>query len=189
VATQDAPKRHQPAAKLHFSRRLQRFTALAKVRITVVNGMIQRGTFACRVLSWAAARGGECPLSRLAHYFVTACIAVVSICVALALYAAQDFALLPSAVVGGGAFAEKLVAHEREVMAAPKDLPFTTAAAIPEAFLTAWDAMMVQGGLAGAQHVLIHAVASGVGTAGCQLAAAYGANVVGTSRTADKLER
>ena len=92
-------------------------------------------------------------------------------------------------IVAGGAFAEKLVAHEREVMAIPQDLPFAAAAAIPEAFLTAWDAMMVQGGLAGAQHVLIHAVASGVGTAGCQLAAAYGANVVGTSRTADKLER
>lgn len=92
-------------------------------------------------------------------------------------------------IVAGGAFAEKLVAHEREVMAIPEDLAFSAAAAVPEAFMTAWDAMMVQGGLAGAQHVLIHAVASGVGTAGCQLAAAYGANVVGTSRTADKLER
>ncbi|HYV44953.1 MAG TPA: NAD(P)H-quinone oxidoreductase [Myxococcaceae bacterium] len=92
-------------------------------------------------------------------------------------------------IVAGGAFAEKLVAHEREVMAIPRDLPFATAAAIPEAFLTAWDAMVVQGGLAGAQHALIHAVASGVGTAGCQVAAALGANVVGTSRSADKLER
>ncbi|HVE86546.1 MAG TPA: NAD(P)H-quinone oxidoreductase [Myxococcales bacterium] len=92
-------------------------------------------------------------------------------------------------IVGGGAFAEQLVAHEREVMALPPGLSFSQAAAIPEAFMTAWDAMVLQGGLSGAQHVLIHAVASGVGTAGCQLAAAAGANVVGTSRTADKLER
>jgi putative PIG3 family NAD(P)H quinone oxidoreductase len=92
-------------------------------------------------------------------------------------------------LVGGGAFAEKLVAHEREVMAIPQGLSFTAAAAVPEAFITAWDALVVQGGLTGAQHALIHAVASGVGTAGCQLAAASGANVVGTSRTAEKLER
>jgi len=54
-------------------------------------------------------------LSRLAHYFVTACIAVVSICVALALYAAQDFALLPSAVVGGGAFAFLLLVRDNHL--------------------------------------------------------------------------
>ncbi|HEY8205951.1 MAG TPA: NAD(P)H-quinone oxidoreductase [Myxococcaceae bacterium] len=92
-------------------------------------------------------------------------------------------------LVGGGAFAEQVVAHEREVMAIPAGLSFTQAAAVPEAFITAWDAMVLQGGLSGAQHVLIHAVASGVGTAGCQIAAALGANVVGTSRSADKLER
>lgn len=92
-------------------------------------------------------------------------------------------------IVPGGAFAELLVAHEREVVAIPEGLSFTAAAAVPEAFITAWDALVLQGGLSGAQHVLIHAVASGVGTAGCQLAAALGANVVGTSRTAEKLER
>ena len=92
-------------------------------------------------------------------------------------------------IAGGGAFAERLVAHEREVMAIPAELSFTAAAAIPEAFITAWDAMVVQGGLSGAEHALIHAVASGVGTAGCQIAAALGANVVGTSRSPDKLER
>lgn len=92
-------------------------------------------------------------------------------------------------IVAGGAFAERLVAHEREVMPIPEGLSFTSAAAIPEAFITAWDAMVLQGGLSGAQGVLIHAVASGVGTAGCQVAAALGANVVGTSRSADKLER
>ena len=92
-------------------------------------------------------------------------------------------------LVGGGAFAERLVAHEREVMPVPGELPFTAAAAIPEAFVTAWDAMVLQGGLSGAQEVLIHAVASGVGTAGCQLGAALGARVIGTSRSAEKLER
>jgi putative PIG3 family NAD(P)H quinone oxidoreductase len=90
---------------------------------------------------------------------------------------------------GGGAYAEAMVAHHRTVVRIPDRLSFTEAAAIPEAFITAWDAMVVQGGLGAGEWALIHAVGSGVGTAAAQIAHAIGARVIGTARTRDKLER
>lgn len=93
------------------------------------------------------------------------------------------------AITGGGAMARRIVVHERELMPVPAGLALTAAAAIPEAFLTAWDAMVLQAGLAAGEVVLVHAVASGVGTAAVQLARAVGARPLGTTRTADKLAR
>jgi putative PIG3 family NAD(P)H quinone oxidoreductase len=92
-------------------------------------------------------------------------------------------------ICGGGAMATHVIAHERTIARAPHNLTLEQAAAIPEVFLTAYDAMMIQGGLGVGQTVLIHAVGSGVGTAAVQLARATGATSIGTSRTADKLER
>lgn len=92
-------------------------------------------------------------------------------------------------IVGGGGHAEFLCVHEREAMPVPKGLSWDDAAAIPEAFLTAYDALFRQLDLRVGETVLIHAVASGVGTAGLQLARAGGATVVGTSRSPAKLER
>jgi NADPH:quinone reductase len=92
-------------------------------------------------------------------------------------------------LVAGGAYAEQIVVHEREVAAIPAGLSTEEAAAIPEAFLTAYDALVVQARLAPGERVLIHAAGSGVGTAAVQIAKALGCFVVGTSRTADKLER
>lgn len=92
-------------------------------------------------------------------------------------------------LVAGGAWAEQLVTHEREAIAIPHGLDFANAAAIPEAFITAWDALVLQGGLRSGQQVLIHAVASGVGTAALQLCHLNGASVIGTGRNAAKLER
>jgi NADPH:quinone reductase-like Zn-dependent oxidoreductase len=63
------------------------------------------------------------------------------------------------------------------------------AAAVPEAFLTAYDALLVRGRLSPGERVLVHAAGSGVGTAGIQIARALGCQVIGTSRTAEKLER
>ncbi len=71
----------------------------------------------------------------------------------------------------------------------PGNLDFVEAAAVPEAFITAHDAMLTQGRLAPGQRVLIHAVGSGVGTAAVQVAHAMGCLVLGTSRTAVKLEQ
>ena len=92
-------------------------------------------------------------------------------------------------LVAGGAWAEQLVTHEREALHVPGQLSFEKAAAIPEAFITAFDALTLQAGMRAGQTVLIHAVASGVGTAALQWAKAIGAKAIGTSRTASKLSR
>ena len=92
-------------------------------------------------------------------------------------------------IVGGGGHAEYVVVHEREGIRIPQNLSWEEAAAIPEVFLTAYDALFRQLDLTVGERVLILAVGSGVGTAAVQLASAAGATVIGTSRTADKLKR
>jgi putative PIG3 family NAD(P)H quinone oxidoreductase len=115
-------------------------------------------------------------------------------------YAGEVDALGPSAtlwkvgdrvmgIVGGGGHAEFLCVHEREAMPAPRSLSWEEVAAIPEAFLTAYDALFNRLDLRTGETLLIHAVGSGVGTAGLQLARVAGARVVGTARSAGKLER
>lgn len=92
-------------------------------------------------------------------------------------------------LVGGGAHAEFVVVHEEEAVPVPAPLSLVEGAAIPEAFMTGWDALVTRGRLAASERVLLHAVGSGLGTAMVQLAKRIGASVAGTSRTADKLER
>jgi len=92
-------------------------------------------------------------------------------------------------LVGGGAQAELLVVRESEVLRIPAGLSFTEAAAIPEAFYTAYDALVTRGRLKPGERVLIHAVGSGVGTAAAQIAKHLGAMVIGTSRSGAKLAR
>lgn len=91
-------------------------------------------------------------------------------------------------ITSSGAYAEHLCIHERTAVRIPEGISFEEAAAIPEAFMTAWDALE-QGGFTPGGSVLIHAAGSGVGTAGVQLVAAAGGISIGTSRTAEKLER
>lgn len=91
-------------------------------------------------------------------------------------------------IVGGGAYAERLAVHERQVMAVPSSVPLADAAAIPEVFITAWDALVLQGGLTSGRVALVHAGASGVGTAAIQIARAIGASVAVTASTS-KLDR
>ena len=92
-------------------------------------------------------------------------------------------------IVAGGSHAEYLLTHERLLVPIPSRLDFAAAAAVPEAFLTAHDALITRGGLAAGERVLIHAAGSGVGTAAVQIACAMGCTVFGTSRTAAKLEK
>ena len=92
-------------------------------------------------------------------------------------------------VVGGGAYAEAVVVHARTLARIPDALDFTQAAAVPEAFVTAYAAMVVQGGLTAGELVLVHAVGSGVGTAAVQNARAIGARSIGTARGESKLAR
>lgn len=93
-------------------------------------------------------------------------------------------------ITGGGAHAEFVVVPEGALTEIPDRLDYREAAAVPEVFITAHDALFTQAGLAAGERVLIHAVGSGVGTAASQLARAAGASgVYGTARTAAKLER
>jgi NADPH2:quinone reductase len=92
-------------------------------------------------------------------------------------------------LVGGGGYAEAIVTHERAAAKIPDGVSFEDAAAIPEAFITAHDAIVTQAGLTAGEVLLVHAVGSGVGTAASQLARALGAFTIGTARTAAKLER
>ncbi len=87
-------------------------------------------------------------------------------------------------IVNGGAYAEKLVTHHRTVLPAPSGIPLADAAAIPEVFMTAFDALVVQGGLTSGRWALVHAGASGVGTASIQIAKALGARIIVTCSTA-----
>jgi putative PIG3 family NAD(P)H quinone oxidoreductase len=92
-------------------------------------------------------------------------------------------------LVAGGACAEYVVTHGDTAIAVPEGWSFVEAAAVPEVFLTAYDALIRQMRLTAGESVLIHAVSSGVGTAAVQLARAWGARTLGTSRSAEKLGR
>ncbi len=92
-------------------------------------------------------------------------------------------------ITGGGAQAEFVVVPESNLARIPADLDWVGAGSMPEVFITAHDALFTRAGLQMGERVLIHAAASGVGTAAIQVAHAAGATVYGTSRTADKLQR
>jgi NADPH2:quinone reductase len=92
-------------------------------------------------------------------------------------------------ITAGGAQAEYVLVPESHLVEIPSELDWAEAAAVPEAFITAHDALFTQAGLAMGERVLVHAAGSGVGLAAIQLARACGAIAYGTSRTAEKLER
>src|SRR5688572_22726252 len=92
-------------------------------------------------------------------------------------------------ICGGGAHAELISVPARTAARIPAGLSWSDAGSIPEAFITAHDALVTQGNLRAGGRVLIHAVGSGVGLAAVQVARAVGAIPFGTSRTADKIER
>ncbi len=86
-------------------------------------------------------------------------------------------------IVGGGAYAERVAIHERQTLTVPAAVGVDDAAAIPEVFMTAFDALVVQAGLTSGRTALVHAGASGVGTAAIQIAKAIGARIVVTAST------
>lgn len=92
-------------------------------------------------------------------------------------------------ITGGGAQAEYLLVPEGLCVEVPDALDLLTAGALPETAFTAFEALVVQGGVGPGARVFVNAVGSGVGTALVQLAGAFGARVVGTTRSAAKLER
>ena len=92
-------------------------------------------------------------------------------------------------IVGGGAQAELVAVHEQLCLPIPEAMPYEEAAAIPEAYLTAYDALFLRGNLAPGETVLLHAAGSGVGTAAAALATSGGARVVALARSEDKRRR
>lgn len=93
------------------------------------------------------------------------------------------FCLLP-----GGGYAEKVAVPRSLLMPIPDRLSFEEAAAVPEAWFTAYLNLFREGGLAAREVVLLHAAASGVGTAAIPLAKDAGARVVATVRSASKAD-
>jgi NADPH:quinone reductase len=92
-------------------------------------------------------------------------------------------------IAGGGCQAEQLVVHADHCALIPEGLETIDAGAVPEVFVTAHDAMRTRAHLTDGEHVLVHAVGSGVGTAVVQLAKAWGCSVTGTARSPEKLRR
>ena len=92
-------------------------------------------------------------------------------------------------ILGGGGQAQRIITTEDLCARVPDGLDLAEAGGVPEVYMTAHDAMVVQAGLRPGERVLVHAVGSGVGTAVVQIATAMGAEVVGTARSAEKLDR
>lgn len=92
-------------------------------------------------------------------------------------------------IIAGGAQADYVVVPESHLAEIPANLDWPEAAAVPEVFITAHDALFTRADLRAGETMLVHAAGSGVGTAAIQLARAAGATTFGTSRTGEKLER
>ena len=90
------------------------------------------------------------------------------------------------AVVAGGGYGEYCCVPAAEAMAVPDALSDAQAAAIPEAFLTAWLNLITLGNLQPGESVFVHAGASGVGSMAIQLAHHWGARVYAAAGTPDK---
>ena len=91
-------------------------------------------------------------------------------------------------ITAGGGHAERLVVHQDQAVRVPQGMDLAMAGALPEVFITAWDALVLQGGLAAGGTALVHAGASGVGTAAIQLCRMAGAEVLVTA-SAGKVDR
>lgn len=91
-------------------------------------------------------------------------------------------------LIGGGAYAEQVVVHERETMTPPAHYDYAHAAALPEVFLTAYRGLFLEGGLAPGQWALVRGATSGVGVAALQLIGALGSRAIATSRSQQRLD-
>jgi putative PIG3 family NAD(P)H quinone oxidoreductase len=92
-------------------------------------------------------------------------------------------------LTSGGSYAQYTAVHGRTLSRIPEHLDYEQAAALPEACITAYDAMITQGKLSAGEYLLINGITSGVGTIALQIANAIGAQVIGTSRSAAKIPR
>ncbi len=91
------------------------------------------------------------------------------------------------AMLGGGAFADQVVAAETDVVAIPEAMPFTTAAAFPVTYGTAHGALVWRAGLRPGEVLLVHGAAGGVGLATVEVGKVLGATVLAAAGGAEKL--
>jgi putative PIG3 family NAD(P)H quinone oxidoreductase len=92
-------------------------------------------------------------------------------------------------IVSSGGYSTRVVTNQDLVVEVPERLSDAEAAAVPEAFFTAFDALVLQCGMKSGQRVLLHAVASGVGSAAVQIVHAWGAEAIGTAGSDEKLAK
>jgi NADPH:quinone reductase-like Zn-dependent oxidoreductase len=92
-------------------------------------------------------------------------------------------------IVGGGGLADRVAVHERHVVAVPDRLEDEEAAAVPEAFLTAHDAIVTQAGLESGEILLVNGASGGVGTSAVQIGLLVGARVFASVRSKDASRR
>jgi NADPH:quinone reductase-like Zn-dependent oxidoreductase len=88
-----------------------------------------------------------------------------------------------------GGYAEQIAVPVANLLDKPTRLSMIEAAALPLTFLTAWQMLVERAKLAAGETVLIHAVGSGVGSAGLQIAKLHGARVIGLASTQAKLDK
>ncbi len=93
------------------------------------------------------------------------------------------------ALLAGGGYAEEVVVPAVQALPVPAGFSFTEAAAIPEVFATAYLNLMMEAKLAPGETVLLHAGASGVGTAGIQLCVAFDNPCFVTAGSDEKIDR
>jgi NADPH2:quinone reductase len=91
-------------------------------------------------------------------------------------------------IIGGGAYADYVIAHERETIAVPDNIASAPAAAIPEVFLTAYRALFLEVRLNAGEWCIVRPATAGVGIAAVQLIRALGARSIGTSRSRERLD-
>lgn len=92
------------------------------------------------------------------------------------------------ALLSGGGYAEYAIAHEGACLPVPTGLTLHEAASLPETFFTVWANVFEDGGLKAGETLLVHGGTSGIGVAAIMLARAWGAKVVATASSEEKLD-
>jgi putative PIG3 family NAD(P)H quinone oxidoreductase len=92
------------------------------------------------------------------------------------------------ALVGGGGHATRIAIPAGQLMPLPDHLSFVDGGALPEAALTAWTNLVVEGGLQAGETVLVTGATGGMGSFAVQLARELGARVLAAGRSRERLE-
>tara|TARA_B100000900_G_C20584862_1_gene719101 strand:- start:1162 stop:2139 length:978 start_codon:yes stop_codon:yes gene_type:complete len=93
------------------------------------------------------------------------------------------------ALLGGGGYAEYCTAHQELTLRMPDNLSFKESAAIPETYFTVWNNLFRIGRLKLEENILIHGGSSGIGSTAIQMSKEFGANVITTTSSEDKLKK